>query len=107
MCIIGFLVHDKRQNSQVLQGSNEWEHYDKIKESIINLQNAKIEERNDLLNVIEKERVYLDDNELQNQIDLFIGAVLESTQLGLSIPHYLIKPIISRTTKRMNKRYKR
>ncbi len=87
--------------------SEEWGHYDKIKEAIINLQYISDEQVRELLDIITRERVTLDDSSLQKYLDEFIEAIHETMSLGLCIPHYLINPVISRTSRRMNKRYKR
>lgn len=87
--------------------SEEWEHFNKIKEAIIKLQYATGGEVGELLDLITGERVTLDDSRLQKNLDEFIEAIHETMNLGLSVPHYLINPVISRTSRRMNKRYKR
>ena len=92
--------------------SEEWEHFHKIKEAILKLQHVSeghVSEGQvgELLDLITRERVTLDDSGLQKYLDDFIEAIHETVNLGLDIPHSMINPIISRTSKRMNKRYKR
>jgi len=83
----------------------EWEHYNKIKEAIIKLQHAHEGQIGELLDLITRERVTLNDSELQDNLNEFISAVQETVQLHMSMPS--ITEVISRTSKRMNKRYKR
>ncbi len=85
--------------------SEEWNHYHKIKESIIRLQHPSGIKIRELLDIIERERVTLDDSKLQNDLDEFIAAVQESVDLYMSIPP--ITQVINRTSRRMNKRYPR
>ena len=87
--------------------SEEWEHFNKIKEAIIKLQHVSEEQIGELLDLITRERVTLDDSGLQEYLDEFIEAIHETVDLGMDIPHSMITPIISRTSRRMNKRYKR
>ena len=61
----------------------------------------------EFLKTVERERVYLDDGQIQEITDLFVDAVSECLLLGMAISHDLLAKIISVTTKRMNKRYKR
>jgi len=85
--------------------SEEWSHYDKITKAITQLQHASGKEIEVLIDVIELERVTLDDSNLHRDLGEFIYAVKEALELHMSIPP--ITPVISRTIKRMNKRYKR
>ena len=61
-----------------------------------------------------KKRVYLfgdgkaeGKTEMKNLLGGKGANLAEMTSLGLSIPHYLINPVISRTSRRMNKRYRK
>ena len=60
-----------------------------------------------MLDQIEKERVTLDDRELQERLNVFIAAVEESAEFGLKIDSSVVARIISDTSWRMNKRYRR
>ncbi len=85
----------------------EWRHYDKIKEAIIQLQHASGKQIEVLIDVIERERVTLNDSDLRKDLGEYIEAVKENVSLGMNLSGLSITPIISRTSKRMNKRYKK
>ena len=87
--------------------STEWEHYEKIKDAIIGLQHACADQRIALLDVIQGERVFLNDSKLQEALDEFIAVVEECTDLGIRVYHKVVTLTIGRTSKRMHKRYKR
>jgi hypothetical protein len=87
--------------------SQEWTHYERIKEAIIALQHASVNERGNLLDLIERERVTLDDKELQERLSTFIAVVGESAEFDLNVDSLVVDRIISDTSRRMNKRYKR
>ena len=84
----------------------EWKHFNKTKEAIIELQHPSDSTIRELLDIIQSERVTLDDSKLQDDLDQFIEAVQEAIELNMSISP-LITQIINLTSKRMNKRYKR
>lgn len=87
--------------------TEEWKHYDKYKEAIISMEGVDENKVRELLRVVEHERVYLDDGELQNITDLFIGAVNECLEFEVPVDNSLVNKIISISSRRMNKRYKR
>jgi hypothetical protein len=60
-----------------------------------------------LLDIIQRERVFLDDNASQLAITKFVEAVEESTKLGMNVGQYEVEPTIKIISKRMNRRYKR
>lgn len=92
----------------------QWGHYDKIKEAILGLQVAYDSQGavltdviRELLNTIQRERVYLDDSELQDQLDQFVDVVEECVYIGIPVDSLIANKIIGGTASRMNKRYKR
>jgi integrase/recombinase XerD len=84
-----------------------WKHYDALKEAIIGLQHVYAGQRGPLLDIIQRERVFLDDNASQLAITKFVEAVEESTKLGMNVGQYEVEPTIKIISKRMNRRYKR
>jgi hypothetical protein len=103
------LEKSKSESSDGYTGkySEEWKYYEQIKEAIIALKCANIEERGNLLNQIERERVTLDDRELQERLSTFIMTVEESAEFNLNVDSSVVDRIIHDTSLRMNKRYKR
>lgn len=87
--------------------AEEWEHYDKVVEAMIDLQHASVEERQKLLDEIKRERIILVDAELQKALTKFIDAIGECTKLGMVVDPASVTLTIDITNERMNKRYKR
>lgn len=87
--------------------TSEWEHYDKMKEAILGLRSASSAQVKNLSIVIQRERTYLDDDPLQDMMDKFMSVVDECARLGISVDGLVQIPVISATTKRMHKRYRR
>ena len=87
--------------------SEEWGHYERIKEAIISLQHVSVEQRIQLLNEIERERVTLGDGKLQDTLNKFIAAIQEDTHLGMTVSHEEVMEAVEATSKRMNNRYQR
>ena len=87
--------------------AEEWEHYDKIVEAMIGLQYASLEQRQKLLDEIQRERIILVDAELQKTLTKFIDAIGECTKLGMTVDPKSVTLTIDITNERMNKRYKR
>ena len=85
----------------------EWEHFDAVKEAIIGLHDVSVEQRGQLLSTIQRERDFLDDEKLQNALDLFIMAIMECTNTGMTVTQYEVEPTMKIIVKRMNKRYRR
>lgn len=89
--------------------TNEWEHFDRIKEAMLKVSSASTEQAKNLSDIIQRERVYLDDAILQEQLEKFVS--LLDGIASLKIPTYGLQPmipkVISEISKRMNKRYKR
>jgi hypothetical protein len=84
-----------------------WKHYDVLKEAIIGLQHVTAGQRDPLLDIIQRERAFLDDNALQLAITKFVEAVEECTKLGMNVGQFEVEPTIKIISKRMNRRYKR
>jgi hypothetical protein len=93
--------------SRLIKYSEEWKHYERIQEAIIALQHARVEERGSWLDQIESERVTLDDKESQERLSTFIAAEEESAEFDLNVDSSVVDRIISDTSRRMNKQYKR
>ena len=104
-----YLEESKSESSERCTGkySEEWNHYERIIEAIIALKCARVEERGNWLDQIEKERVTLDDKEIQERLSTFIMTVEEYTENNLNVHSSVVDRIISDTSLRMNKRYKR
>lgn len=66
-----------------------------------------MEQRGQLLSTIQRERDFLDDEKLQNALDLFIMAIMECTNTGMTVTQYEVEPTMKIIVKRMNKRYRR
>ena len=89
--------------------SKEWEHFDKINDAIIRLQSATIAEASELTNLIQRERVYLDDSNIQDILDKLVFEVDQWAKIGVTPDSLspLIPLMISRLSSLMHKRYKR
>ena len=59
------------------------------------------------MSTIQRERDFLDDEKLQIALDLFIMAIMECTNTGMTVTQYEVEPTMKIIVKRMNKRYRR
>ena len=98
-----------RETSHLSDYTSEWEHFDKIKEAVLEMQTASLEETKRLLGVIQRERVYLDDVQLQSVLENLVFLVGEWAKLGVTPEGFspLIPKVISGISNRMHKRYGR
>ena len=89
--------------------NEQWSHFDKIKEALLGLQSASAEQASELSKTIQRERVYLDDSEIQTRLDKLLLLVDELVYMKVSTSSIaqLITPTISHISNRMHKRYKR
>lgn len=85
----------------------EWDHFEKIKEAIIKLQYASLEEALELFDEIERERVTLDDEDIQRRLTALIALERKMQKFGDKIPPELVAKLIDLLSRRMHKRYKR
>jgi hypothetical protein len=85
----------------------EWAHFEKIKETIIQLQYATPEEASKLFDEIERERVTLDDEKLQSILTDFIDIRREFQHFNHEMTAELVAKLMGNLIQRMNKRYKR
>jgi hypothetical protein len=84
--------------------SSEWAHSEIIVDAMLKMRDAPPEQTRKLLDGIERERIYLDDKELQEDLDRFVDAVEEDIKLGMS-PGPEIRPTLNKIRMRMKKRY--
>ena len=88
--------------------AEKWLCYKKIAEAIIATQFASLEQRRKLLAETTRQRIYLDnDDYIRKELDKFVEYEAECTKLGVSVDHWFITRTIDRTSKYMNKIYKR
>jgi hypothetical protein len=86
---------------------DEWEHYNLLKEAFIKLQYVYGQERLATIDTINRERVLLNDKELQNWIELFLNAEHEMAEFDVRADSALVTRIIDKTSERMRNKYKR
>ncbi|MFC1936936.1 hypothetical protein ACFLWY_00080 [Chloroflexota bacterium] len=89
--------------------SEEWSHFDKINDAIVKLQSASLGQAKELSSVIQHERMYLDDSQLQSILDKLVFEVDQWARLGVTPEGLspLIPMIISSLINRMHRRYRR
>jgi len=87
--------------------TEEWEHFKKIRDALINLQHVSIDERSLLIDIIMRERIFLNDTELQERLDSFIVMEEHMTRHKIPMLAKYIAPAIALLSRRMNKRYPR
>jgi len=90
-----------------LRHAEEWANFEKIKEAIIKLQYATPEKALELFDEIERERVTLDDNDIQHRLTALIVLEREMREFDDKIPPEEVAKVIDLLSRRMHKRYKR
>jgi hypothetical protein len=90
-----------------LRHAEEWANFEKIKEAIIKLQYAPPEKALELFDEIERERVTLDDNDIQHRLTSLIALERKMQKFNIKIPPEHVAKLIELLSRRMNKRYKR
>jgi hypothetical protein len=90
-----------------LRHAEEWANFEKIKEAIIKLQYATPEKALELFDEIERERVTLDDNDIQHRLTALIVLEREMREFDDKIPPEEVAKLIDLLSRRMHKRYKR
>jgi hypothetical protein len=87
--------------------AEKWQCYMKIAEAIIATQFASLEQRRKLMADITRQRIYLNDEYINKELDEFAVHEIECTRLGVSVHNWFITQTIDRTSRYMNKKYKR
>ena len=87
--------------------AEEWAHFEMIKEAIIKLQYATPEKALELFDEIERERVTLDDEDIQHRLTSLIALERKMQKFNIKIPPEHVAKLIELLSRRMNKRYKR
>ena len=87
--------------------AEEWAHFEKIKEAIIKLQYAPLEQALELFDEIERERVTLDDDDIQHRLTSLIALERKMQEFDDKIPPEHVAKLIDLLSRRMHKRYKR
>jgi hypothetical protein len=87
--------------------AEEWVHFEKIKEAIIKLQYAPSEKALELFDEIERERVTLDDDDIQHRLTSLIALERKMQEFDDKIPPEHVAKLIDLLSRRMHKRYKR
>jgi len=90
-----------------LRNAEEWAHFEKIKEAIIKLQYAPSEQALELFDEIERERVTLDDDDIQHRLTALIILEREMREFDDRIPPEEVAKLIDLLSRRMHKRYRR
>ena len=105
--LFGDKKRGKELTAKTLLYAQQWEHYKKLTDLFISLKEVSGGQREEVLNNISRERVELDDSELQEWIGKFLNAEAECVKYRLKTDDYMIRRVLDMTRKRMNKRYKR
>jgi hypothetical protein len=87
--------------------AEEWAHFEKIKEAIIKLQYASPQQALELFDEIERERVTLDDDDIQHRLTSLIALERKMQKFNIKIPPEHVAKLIDMLSRRMHKRYKR
>ena len=87
--------------------AEEWVHFEKIKEAIIKLQYAPLEQALELFDEIERERVTLDDDDIQHRLTSLIALERKMQKFDIKMPPEHVAKLIDLLSRRMHKRYKR
>ena len=90
-----------------LRHAEEWANFEKIKEAIIKLQYASPQQALELFDEIERERVTLDDNDIQHRLTSLIALERKMQKFNIKIPPEHVAKLIDLLSRRMHKRYKR
>ena len=90
-----------------LRHAEEWANFEKIKEAIIKLQYATPEKALELFDEIERERVTLDDDDIQHRLTSLIALERKMQKFNIKIPPEHVAKLIDMLSRRMHKRYKR
>ena len=90
-----------------LRHAEEWANFEKIKEAIIKLQYATPEKALELFDEIERERVTLDDEDIQHRLTSLIALERKMQKFNIKIPPEHVAKLIDLLSRRMHKRYKR
>ena len=94
------------ENKEVLY-AHKWEHYNKLAEHILALENAPKENIAAIMADIQRELVEIGDNQIDRLMSLFSDAVDEGDEFDLNPTRWEIRIILERTRERMNKKYPR
>jgi hypothetical protein len=87
--------------------AEEWAHFEKIKEAIIKLQYAPLEQALEIFDEIERERVTLDDDDIQHRLTSLIALERKMQEFDDKIPPEHVAKLIDLISRRMHKRYER
>ena len=90
-----------------LRHAEEWANFEKIKEAIIKLQYASPQQALELFDEIERERVTLDDDDIQHRLTSLIALERKMQKFNIKIPPEHVAKLIDMLSRRMHKRYKR
>ena len=107
LIIIGLRKKEEISDEKDKLYSYKWEHYNKLTEHILALENAPKENIAIILADIQRELVEIGDNQIDKLLSLFSDAVDESDEFDLNPMRWEIRIILERTRERMNKKYPR